>query len=239
MRQIIWIILLFAIPSFSQDLPTIKSIVENVSDQYDKVDDYSVKIKMSIQMPMFRMPRKRIDMYFKKPDKLKIESDGFAVVPKSGLTMSPDMFLKHLNSTTITLAEDGGYLVSGQVHADSLDFPIAVGDDDSLSVTISIHVKADPWIIDNVTAQLDTVTVFTIRSEYEEVEEDIWLPIFTEMDITFPDFGHGISGQRGPAQILEISKEPSKFGKITIIYSKYKVNRGIKDSFFNDADKFF
>ena len=237
MKLLKWILIVLAIPCFAQDVPSVEAIIRNVSAQYDKVNDYSVRIKMSVKMPMFRMPRKRIKLYFKKPDKIKIESDGFAVVPKSGLTMSPDMFLKHLDSTNVSVSKDGGYIISGRVYADSLDFPIAAGGEESLKVSISIHVKTNPWIINRVSAQVDTMTVFAIQSEYEEVEKGIWLPILTEMNISFPESDHKIPNK--VSRSMGLKKSPSMEGKITIHYSKYKVNRGIKDSFFDNAGTFF
>ena len=238
MRFLKWILIVFAIPCFAQDVPSLVSLREKVGLQYDKVNDYSVRVKMSVKMPMFRMPRKRIKLYFKKPDKMKIESGGFAVIPKSGLTMSPDMFLKHLDSTTVvSIAEDGGLIISGRVYADSLDFPVASGGEESPKVTISIHVKTNPWIIDRVSARMDTITVFAIQSEYEEVEKGIWLPILTEMNISFPKTEHKLPEDVSRSMGLE--NKSSMEGKITIRYSKYKVNRGIKDSFFEDADTFF
>ncbi len=229
------LILIFFVPVFSQDDMSIETILDNISSHYSRIDDYSVRVKMSVEMPMFRMPRKRIDMYFKKPDKLKIESDGFAVVPRSGLTMSPDMFLSHIDKMTIR-RDETGYIVQGFVAADSLDFPVS-GADDSTQVSIEVHVHADPWVIDAVEARLDTVTVFSITSEYKEIETDIWLPIETDIELSFPDFEHDFSG--GAAQALEMTKDPGNKGRITIHYSKYRVNKGIRDSFFNEADKVF
>lgn len=237
MKLLKWILVVLAIPCIAQDVPSLESLREKVGLQYDKVNDYSVRVKMSVKMPKFRMPRKRIKLYFKKPEKIKIESDGFAVVPKSGLTMSPDMFFKHLDSTTVSVAEDGGLIISGRVYADSLDFPIAAGGKKSPKVSISIHVKTNPWIIDRVFARVDTMTVFAIQSEYEEVEKGIWLPILTEMNISFPKLEHKIPEEA--SRLMGLKKKPSMAGKITIRYSKYKVNRGIKDSFFDDAGTFF
>ncbi len=238
MKRTIFILIFSCTFGLCQEIPPVTELVNNISAQFERIEDYSVKVKISVDMPLFRMPRKRIELYYKKPDKLKIESDGFAVVPRSGLTISPDMFLSQLESVTVVRDETGGYFVTGNVLADSLDFPVS-GASDSTEVSITVHVKSNPWVIDRVEAVSDTATVFAIKSEYEEVTPEIWMPVLTHIQIQFPDMDQNIMQQHGPAQMLELSKEPAKEGEIKIEYYKYKINKGIRDSFFNNADKYF
>ena len=66
---------------------TVAAIIDSVHSRFNRIQDYSVQIKLTVDMEKFRMPRKRIDVYFKQPDKLKIESDGFAIVPRQGVSV--------------------------------------------------------------------------------------------------------------------------------------------------------
>ena len=66
---------------------TVEAIIDSVHSRFNLIQDYSVQIKLTVDMDKFRMPRKRINVYFKQPDKLKIESDGFAIVPRQGVSV--------------------------------------------------------------------------------------------------------------------------------------------------------
>ncbi|MFQ6604616.1 MAG: hypothetical protein ACE5D8_03575 [Fidelibacterota bacterium] len=224
---------------WGQEIPDQETLLENILSHYQKIEDYSVRVTMSVTMPKFRMPRKKIDIYYKNPGKIKIESDGFAIVPKAGITMSPDAFLSHLDAMDITEDPKGGVLIRGQTATDSLSGFIPGNNKtaESSRVTLILHVNREHWYIDRVSANLDSVTIFQIESEYEEVTDGIWMPIKTNMVIRMPsDMQSNIPDHA----VEDMGLEDKPFeGNIIIRYSRYKINKGIKDSFFNEADAMF
>ena len=63
-----------------------QEIVKRAADEYDRVQDYMVDAKVTVSSPDVHVPEMNVKIYFKKPDKLHVESkSGFAVLPKQGL----------------------------------------------------------------------------------------------------------------------------------------------------------
>ena len=63
-------------------------------------NDFETTMNVSLNVPGFRMPKKKYKVYYKYPKKIKINTKGFGVLPKTGLFTSPaDNFdnLKSLN----------------------------------------------------------------------------------------------------------------------------------------------
>jgi len=67
----------------------VAALSDSLIQQFQRVQDYTVSVKISVKMPRFRMPKKKIKLTFKQPNKVKVEARGFAVVPKTGLALSP------------------------------------------------------------------------------------------------------------------------------------------------------
>ncbi len=223
-----------------QGLPDKETILDSIITRYDHIEDYSVRVTMSVTMPKFRMPRKKIDIYYKNPGKLKIESDGFAIVPKAGITMSPDLFLSHIENMDILPDPKGGIRIVGDAVADSLaGLMMGRGDEnESTLVHLIIHVNRDHWYIDDVVIQRDSLTVFRITSTYEEVTDNIWMPVETTMMIRMTS-GMQANMPDHAAADMGLSDDKPFEGEIVVRYSRYRINKGIKDSFFNEADAVF
>jgi len=89
--------------------PTVEAIQDSLITRFNRIEDYSVKIKISVKMTGLRIPQKKIKLYYKSPDKVKVVSKGFAIVPKTGLGGSPNQFLSMLKSVHLTSAEGFSY----------------------------------------------------------------------------------------------------------------------------------
>jgi outer membrane lipoprotein-sorting protein len=62
-----------------------REILNKVQAQYEAIEDYQVSVHLNVDIQNFRMPNKNMRVYFKKPDKLKVKTSGFAIVPRFGL----------------------------------------------------------------------------------------------------------------------------------------------------------
>ena len=88
------IIFIFLIPIslFSEKLgqhDDIEKIIGKTQKQFEKASDYQVTMKIELKVPGFRIPKKKYKVYFKQPNKLKIKSRGFGMLPKTGIFTSP------------------------------------------------------------------------------------------------------------------------------------------------------
>ncbi len=224
----------------------VASVQDSLISRFNRIDDYSVKIKISVQMTGLRMPRKKIKLYYKAPDQIKVESRGFAIVPKTGLGGSPDQFLKMLESIHVVenLILDGKkhWLLNGTVIPDSMDFPIS--ESEVPQIKMNLWVDAQSWVITQAETLIDSQKVFHVMSEYKEIDE-IHLPIKTTLSIgvkglgdwSMKDpFGGPDSDRKKMKTVMDEvrdNREEKEFaGTITMEFSKYKVNQGIDDALF-------
>jgi outer membrane lipoprotein-sorting protein len=228
---------------------TLHAIIDSLVRQFERVQDYSVTVRISVEMPYFRMPNKKVKLYFKQPDKIKLEADGFAVVPRTGLTLSPREIFDKLSTAQVTGRDtiDGHscWLLEGRIHPDSLKFRL--WDDTSPEKGLPrMRLWVDPqgWVISRMETVVDTLTLMMIQSTYRQFDGDIWLPRKTEMRFSLPGehlqrIGdhEPFAGPFGDDQIpTDTLKQGSIGGTVTLKYSRYRINKGLKDRFFRDSD---
>ena len=85
--------------------PSADSVLDSLEQSYNRIEDYYTRIDVSIKTPMLRMPRKRVDFWFKQPNLTKIETKGFAAIPKSGMISSPIDLFDNLSNIAVIGAE--------------------------------------------------------------------------------------------------------------------------------------
>lgn len=250
-KNVAWyiVLVLFSGALVAQSL-TVESVKDSLLTRFNRIEDYTVNMKISVDMTGFRMPRKRIKLYYKSPDKLKIESRGFAVVPKTGLGGSPLQFFNMLSSLKLDLnnssSERKHIHITGDIIPDSLQLPISeVEDFPGMNMTLSIDPEM--WVITQVSAIIDTVTLFNITSDYTEID-GYFLPKKTILSLglkglegwSFHDPVHGHGGREKFSETINgngiESDNDETAGTITMEFSRYKVNRGLNDKFFEDSD---
>ena len=147
-NYIFFIFLFTSIKSQNTDLDIIKS---NILTQFSKIEDYQVDINIKINMTGFRMPKKKIKMFFKKPDKLNIKTNGFAIIPKTGINNNPNDLFKmfnYINEVNRTIRDNKQfYFISGIVNQDSIDMPIKNLKSEESNIKMSLLIDAKEWII--------------------------------------------------------------------------------------------
>ncbi len=230
--------------------PSFQDIRDSVLYRFDAIEDYSVNIKISVEMTGFRMPRKKLKMYYKKPDQMKIETLGFAIVPKTGLGGNPKEFFNMLEKVTdihsLNINDSNQWKISGRVNVDSLEIPVKIGDNEIPEITMELFVDVRYWAITRVVVFLDSQNVFLIETEYEKMD-GMFLPSRTEFKLgikgisewtTHDPFGGPASDKDDFEEIAGaagIDIEKDEFvGRVSMEFSNYKVNQGLDDSIFEE-----
>src|ERR1035437_4610341 len=112
MKSIFIVILMFngLVLSQSKD-PDL--ILNKVKEEFTKVKDYQVDVNIIVDVDFIKVPETKAKIYFKQPDKIHFDAEGFAMLPKDGINFSPLSFLKK-NYTAIYEKEENldGHLVS-------------------------------------------------------------------------------------------------------------------------------
>ena len=81
----------FSINAYSQDS---NEIIKKVKEKQKLLNDYKADIQIKVAIDFLKVPDVQAKIYYKKPDKFKIISDGFLMLPKEGFNFSPESFFK-------------------------------------------------------------------------------------------------------------------------------------------------
>ena len=239
---IFFIFLFTSIKSQNTDLDIIKN---NIITQFSKIEDYEVDINIKINMTGFRMPKKKIKMFFKKPDKLSIKTNGFAIIPKTGINNNPNELFKmfnYINEVNRTIRDNRQfYFISGIVNQDSIDMPIKNFKSEGSNVKMSLLIDAKEWIITEVDIFLDKEKTFSIRTDYISIN-NIMVPEETKLIIGIKEISRIKNNFNSDLlfnsdnDLVKASgfnlKNDELRGEIIMKFSNYIINQGIDDQIF-------
>tara|TARA_B000000475_G_scaffold138428_1_gene111613 strand:+ start:474 stop:1220 length:747 start_codon:yes stop_codon:yes gene_type:complete len=241
-NYIFFIFLFTSIKSQNTDLDIVKS---NIITQFSKIEDYQVDINIKINMTGFRMPKKKIKMFFKKPDKLSIKTNGFAIIPKTGINNNPNELFKmfnYINEVNRTIRDNKQfYFISGIVNQDSIDIPIKNFKSEESNVKMSLLIDAKEWIITEVDIFLDKEKTFSIRTDYININ-NIMVPEKTKLIIGIKEISRiknnfnsdllfNSDNDLAKASGFNLKNDEFK-GEISMKFSNYIINQGIDDQIF-------
>ena len=243
MRYTRLIILLFTqIFLFANDhyLTNVERVVDKTQKQFEKAFDYQVTMKIELKVPGFRMPKKKYKVFFKQPNKLKIKSRGFGMLPKTGIFTSPkDNFDNLKNMRLISTNNNNGQVyIKGEVIVDSLKLKMPneyakLG----FRPTVTVKIDTNNWVINNIITELDTLKLVEITNTYKKVDNNYVMPSASTVQYFIKDAKlsgwlkkdiTSIVGQNPLEQKSDMVE-----GKISIVYEDYIINRGIKDKVFD------
>ena len=243
MRYTRLIILLFTpIFVFANDLylNDVNRVIDKTQKQFEKASDYQVTMKIELKVPGFRMPKKKYKVFFKQPNKLKIKSRGFGMLPKTGIFTSPkDNFDNLKNMRFVSTDNNNGQVyIKGEVIVDSLKLKMPneyakLG----FRPTVTVKIDTNNWVINNIITELDTLKLVEITNTYKKVDNNYVMPSASTVQYFIKDAKlsgwlkkdiTSIVGQNPLEQKSDMVE-----GKISIVYEDYIINRGIKDKVFD------
>ena len=239
------ILLLFLLANsnaFSNNNP--EYIIKKTDDQFREINNYQVDMVISIAIPAFRMPKKKYKVYFKQPDKIKVKSRGFGLLPKTGMFTSPIENFSNLSnirfSKDFSRTDPNEIMLVGDLVLDSLALDVP-NEYARLTFKPTVDVKVDTqnWVITQVLTKIDTVKIMEINNFYDVVDDSFYMPIRSTVEYYVKDarlskwINKDIGTIMGNNHNMNIESDMVK-GLISVNYAKYRVNRGIKDSIFED-----
>ena len=218
-------------------------IIKKTENQFRSVDDYQVNMLISIAVPAFRMPEKKYQVFFKQPDKVKIKSKGFGLLPKTGMFTSPK---ENFNNLTNIRFADGYDKNSAQIKlvgdliVDSLALEMP-NDYARLTFkpTVDVIIDKKNWVITRVMTKIDTLKIMEINNTYDFVSGSYYMPVKSTVEYFVKDarltkwIKKDIGAIMGNQKNMNIEDDMVR-GIISVEYSKYKINKGIEDSIFNE-----
>jgi len=229
------ILLLFVLTvnsAFAKNISTASdadTLLAKVVDGFADVRDFIVTIDAEVKMEQVQVPNMHATMYFKKPDKIHFDSEGFLFVPRDGIALNPVVLSDRYNASLMESEKlDGKMLYKLQLAAKETKTKLR---------QMYVWIEAVNWTI----AKIETIPyegrTLSMVFTYGFVQEKFWLPAKIV-------FSFGSAGERGKASDNLSSQQTEQFGQmprtmprngsVAILYSDYKVNTGIDDSVFKE-----
>ena len=217
-------------------------IINKTEQRFRMINDYQVNMVISINIPAFRMPRKKYTVFFKQPNQVQIKSKGFGLLPRTGMFTPPSENFNNLTDVTINHNADslgyGSVMLRGNLIVDSLAIKMP-NDYAKLTFkpTVDVVIDTSQWVITRVVTKIDTIKIMEINNIYDFVDGSYFLPIRSTVEYFVKDariskwLKKDIGTIIGNQQSIDPGSDMVK-GEISVKYDKYKVNRGINDSIF-------
>jgi outer membrane lipoprotein-sorting protein len=203
-------------------------LLDSVKHKFNKVNDYTADIKIKVNVTFIKIPVKDGKLYFKKPDKIKLVSKGFAMLPKRGLNFTFNELFEKKYSAIFMKNEIINKINTYVVKIISLDESA-----DILLATIWIDRKTQT--IRKIDAVSKSNGNFVTLFDYPAKANPFDLPsqlTFT-FEVTKATLPLGVTGDFGGEKPKVKDNKPQK-ATLSITYANYIVNKGIADSFFKE-----
>lgn len=160
----------------------------------------------------------KLKVFFKQPDKLKISSEGFAMVPKDGVNLNPLKFLKSEYSAVYVKNE------KDEEEKINLDVIKIIPLSDTADYILStVWIDTENYLV----RKLETVTKRGVNVSSKFYYNNTAYALPSKVVVSFNQ-----SGEVKPEQDEEKRFRQSLKGVVTLTYSGYKINQGLKDEFF-------
>ena len=206
--------------AFTQNPADAVAILDAVKAPYEKIRDYTVDIRAVVKMTGLSVPPMDAVLSFKKPDRVQLESDGFAMLPRDAVAFHPAMFE--------TDAYDMVVQGSGKVQGIEC-------------TKVKLLARSDTTRLQRAMLFIDTKRALILRMEfdpgagakasatvsYTQVDGKYWLPARIDVEMDSPrQFRR--PGQQTPSN----ARAQAEKARITMTYHNYVVNHGIDDAVF-------
>jgi len=201
-------------------------LLDSVKNKFNKVNDYTADIKIKVNVSFIKIPVKEGKLYFKKPNKIKLVSKGFAMLPKRGMNFTfNELFEKKYNAIYIKnelINKANTYVIKIIPLDDSADILLA---------TIWIDRKTQS--IKKIDAVSKSNGNFVTLFAYPIISNPFDLPsqLTYTFDVQKATLPMGVTGDFGGEKPKVKDNKPQK-ATLTISYANYNVNKGIADRFF-------
>ena len=219
------LVLLFSINLCSQQTNDAEKLLEEIKEKYEEINDYQVKVHIHVDVDFLKIPDKNATVYFKRPDKFRIKTKGFVMLPKKGVIFVPTDFIEGEYST-ISLSKDENTAVMKIIPYDP--------ESDLILSTLWIDIKKKRIIA--VDANTKNAGSYKVDLSYADNHFDLPSVINIFFDIREFELPISFTGKFIKKEIKKAKDEETK-GNVTIRYSDYKINEGIDDKIFIKMEK--
>lgn len=235
--KFIAIILLLPIQAFSAETDA-NTLFLKLRTKLDGVKDYVADVRMKVNVSFMRVPPLSGKLYFKAPDKMKLDrTGGISIMPRKSISMTLNALIPAGEATVI----DAGYEQLGALKTRVLKVVPANDRTDIVLTKIWVDeerllaMRTETTTRDNGTVKMDLqYAKYLAQGLPDHVTflldvKDYKLPKGVTMD-----YDNSVAETKTPSKA---EQGKSKKGKIEITYLHYEINKGIPDEIFIEKKK--
>lgn len=237
-KGILLLVLVFSIcSSVRANAYSAEELFYKMRTKLELVKDYVADVKMNIDVSYMKVPQLAGKVYFKAPDKMKLErKGGISILPKKGINLTLNSILPDGNDIVVI---DGGY---EELNGNKYRIIKVIPNNDPNGVVLTklwvdearlLTVHTETTTRDNGTIEMDlTFGKYAAQSLPDKVifyidVKDYKIPQGLTMDYNTEETS--VPKQQGKGKRTK--------GKIEIRYVSYVINQGISDKVFADKGK--
>lgn len=190
-----------------------EQVLRRALDLRAGVQDYTAEVRVTVDVPGITVPQRVATVYFKRPDKLHIESKGVVMIPRQALLMG------NLGSE---IAADSQIILAGTRTENGVPLhflKIIPTGQRSSSDRVLAWVRGDRYTLERLEMHAGGRRQVAVSWEHQQVAGKYWLP--RRLVATVPSRPRGESAPAAP-----------KEGTVTVEFRQIKVNTGLRDELF-------
>jgi hypothetical protein len=227
MRRLIALpVFLFVMSAVAQKAAPLSGdqILKNIEANYDGIQDYTVALEVTVDLDRLKVPKMQATMFYKRPDKVRFKSEGFALLPKDGVGFTPGNLRTRFEVLTIEEKKaELQYVLTMALKSDKTKLRRAIA-----------MVNASNWTVSRIVTPQRDARQMRAEFEYEQVDGH-WLPAQLKVLISPDTADKEQADPFGQMPGAQRSSQPPRKGSISVRYSDYQLNTGLKDDVFEQS----
>lgn len=208
-------------------------IINGVITNFNKVYDYQVDVNIKVDVEFIKVPETKAKIYFKQPDKVQLEAEGFAMLPKNGMEFSPSSLIK--KDYTAIYEQD----VDLNGYKTSIVKVIPLGDQGEVILS-TLWIDQKKQVIRKVESTTKTNGTFSIDFTFDDkIKYPLPSKIIFSFNMDKMNLPATITGETNNEKSDKKNKNmgTTTKGQVIVNYSNYVVNKGVPDSIFEEKNK--
>jgi outer membrane lipoprotein-sorting protein len=204
-------------------------LISRVKAKLDKVKDYEAKGKMKTNVVFIKAPVANVKVYFKKPDKIRINNEsGISFIPKGTV---------NINMSSIFINTNGFDIIdAGKEEGTNLRMIKLLPKDENSDVVLStLYIDEARSLIKKAKTTTRENGTYELEMKYGKYADwglaDNVIFTFNTKDYKLPK-GITFDYNDGEKNAPKTNEMKNRKGKVEISYSGYIINKGISDSVF-------
>lgn len=223
-------IVLYTFSSIAQENKTTdaEQLVSALKKKLSAIKDFQVDLGITIELEYLNIPDAKAQYFFKAPNKSRIVSEGFGLLPKQGIGLPTNDILNVAHTALISGTEvyEGKKLTKVKI----------IPTDESSDIILStLWIEEKSLLIYKVSTSTRKGTLDMVFS-YATPEQKYGLPKSTIVQFVLPQFAlpRSLTGDLQKNNRAQKDMKKDVKGKAIVKYSNYKINKGLRDDVFTE-----